>query len=62
MGEPIPTLVAFGGTGNFLSSMTLLHDINLFYQHLAPSGVDTTYDLGSALKQCGYHCGWVDIG
>ena len=46
MGAPIFTLVAYDGTGNFSSRMTLLHDINLFHQYLAPSGVDTTYDLG----------------
>ena len=42
----LDTLVAFGGTGNFSSGMTLLHDINLFHQYLGPSGVDTTCDLG----------------
>ena len=46
MGAPIFTLVAFCGIGIFSSSMTLLHNINLFYQYLASSGVDTTYDLG----------------
>ena len=30
----------------FSSSMTLLHVINLFHHYLAPSGVDTTYDVG----------------
>ena len=45
MGIPIFTLVAFDGTGIFSSSMTL-HDISLFHQYLALSGVDTTYDLG----------------
>ena len=43
---PIFALVAFVVTGNFLSSTTLLLDIKLFHQYLAPSGVDTTYDLG----------------
>ena len=46
MAAPIFALLAFGGTGNFSSGMTLLHDINLFHQYLAPSGVDITYDLG----------------
>ena len=46
MGAPIFTLVAFGGTGNFSSGMTFYYHINLFHQFLAPSGVDTTYDLG----------------
>ena len=39
-------LVAFGGTGNFSSGITLCCNINLFCQCLAPSGVVTTYDLG----------------
>ena len=46
MGAPIFTLVPFGGTGILSSSMTLPHGINLFHQYLAPSGVDTTCDLG----------------
>ena len=39
------TLLAFGGTGNFSSGITLLHNINMFL-FLVPSGVDTTNDLG----------------
>ena len=45
MDVPIFTLVAFGVTDNFSSSMTLVHDINLFHLYLALSGVDTTYGL-----------------
>ena len=32
-------LLPFGGTGNFSSSMTLLHHINLCCWYLVPSGV-----------------------
>ena len=31
--------------GIFSSSVTLLHDINLLHHYLAPSGIDTAYDL-----------------
>ena len=44
-GAPLLTLVSFGGTGNFSSGITLCHNISLFCQHLASSGVDTTYGL-----------------
>ena len=40
------TLVASHSTGNFSSGITLLHNITLCCWYLAPSGVDTTYDLG----------------
>ena len=40
------TLVVLPGTGNFSSGITLLHNINLCCWYLAPSGVDTTYNLG----------------
>ena len=39
-------LVAFGGTSNFSSGITLCCNISLFCRYLAPSLVDTTYDLG----------------
>ena len=46
MGTPFSHLLPFGGTGNFSSSMTLLHHFNLCCWYLVPSGVDTTYYLG----------------
>ena len=46
MGVPIFSLVAIGGTWHLFIHMTLCHDIKLFHQYLASSGVDTTYDLG----------------
>ena len=42
----ILTLLAFGGTSNFSSGITLCHNINPFCHYLAPSGMDITYDLG----------------
>ena len=46
MGLPIFTVVAFGGTGNFPSSITLHCNVNLFHCYLAPYGVDTAFNLG----------------
>ena len=45
MDAPIFPLVAFSGTGNFSSGMTLHCNINLYHWYLAPSGVDTIYNL-----------------
>ena len=59
------TLVAFGGTFNFSSSMTLHHNINLFCQYFAPSGGDTTYGLVVSLPGMDTTvagCHWLMLG
>ena len=45
MGAPIFT-IAFGGSGNISSGISICHNINHFHWYLTPYEVDTTYDLG----------------
>ena len=47
MGAIILTLTAFGGIGNLTSLIRYphCHNINLLLLYLAPTGMDTTYDL-----------------
>ena len=59
MGAPIFTPVAFIGTGNFSLGITP-HHIKLFFQYLAPSGVDTIHEIhGRVFTRCRHHCGWL---